>query len=130
MKPLSLTLVLLTAGLSGCVSVQMPAISETHPAHAEAEAGAIPGVSAALSRHADPVIAPELPIGAGAAHADRAPAPSIDHSAHGMADPAPADDPQAPGSLYVCPMHPEVTSDKPGKCPKCGMDLELREKSS
>ena len=25
---------------------------------------------------------------------------------------------------YQCPMHPEVTSDKPGKCPKCGMDLE------
>ncbi len=24
---------------------------------------------------------------------------------------------------YVCPMHPEVTSDKPGKCPKCGMKL-------
>jgi len=20
-------------------------------------------------------------------------------------------------------MHPEVTSDKPGKCPKCGMEL-------
>lgn len=25
---------------------------------------------------------------------------------------------------YVCPMHPEVTSDSPSKCPKCGMDLE------
>jgi hypothetical protein len=25
--------------------------------------------------------------------------------------------------LYVCPMHPEVTSDKPGKCPKCAMTL-------
>jgi len=25
---------------------------------------------------------------------------------------------------YTCPMHPEVISDKPGKCPKCGMDLE------
>jgi RND family efflux transporter MFP subunit len=25
--------------------------------------------------------------------------------------------------LYTCPMHPEVISDKPGKCPKCGMDL-------
>src|SRR5215211_9113185 len=24
---------------------------------------------------------------------------------------------------YVCPMHPEVTSDEPGSCPKCGMDL-------
>jgi membrane fusion protein, copper/silver efflux system len=24
---------------------------------------------------------------------------------------------------YVCPMHPEVTSNEPGKCPICGMDL-------
>src|SRR3990167_1625791 len=24
---------------------------------------------------------------------------------------------------YTCPMHPEVKSDKPGKCPKCGMTL-------
>lgn len=27
---------------------------------------------------------------------------------------------------YVCPMHPEVTSTAPGKCPKCGMDLVKR----
>ncbi len=26
---------------------------------------------------------------------------------------------------YYCPMHPEVISNKPGTCPKCGMDLEL-----
>ena len=26
---------------------------------------------------------------------------------------------------YVCPMHPEVTSTKRGKCPKCKMDLRL-----
>ena len=26
---------------------------------------------------------------------------------------------------YTCPMHPEVISDTPGECPKCGMDLEL-----
>lgn len=24
---------------------------------------------------------------------------------------------------YTCTMHPEVLSDKPGKCPKCGMNL-------
>ena len=24
---------------------------------------------------------------------------------------------------YTCSMHPEVKSDKPGKCPKCGMEL-------
>jgi Cu(I)/Ag(I) efflux system membrane fusion protein len=24
---------------------------------------------------------------------------------------------------YQCPMHPEVTSDRPGQCPICGMDL-------
>jgi Cu(I)/Ag(I) efflux system membrane fusion protein len=25
---------------------------------------------------------------------------------------------------YTCPMHPEVVSDEPGRCPKCGMYLE------
>jgi rubrerythrin len=29
---------------------------------------------------------------------------------------------------YFCPMHPEVVSDEPGKCPKCGMDLVPLEK--
>ena len=27
------------------------------------------------------------------------------------------------GISYTCSMHPEITSDKPGTCPKCGMDL-------
>ena len=31
--------------------------------------------------------------------------------------------------VYTCVMHPEVRSDKPGKCPKCGMDL-VPEKTS
>ncbi len=25
--------------------------------------------------------------------------------------------------IYICPMHPEVQSSKPGKCQKCDMDL-------
>jgi YHS domain-containing protein len=27
--------------------------------------------------------------------------------------------------FYACPMHPDVVSNEPGKCPKCGMDLVL-----
>jgi len=32
------------------------------------------------------------------------------------------------GTVYTCPMHPEVVSDKPGKCPTCGMNLEPKAK--
>lgn len=31
---------------------------------------------------------------------------------------------------YTCPMHPEVIRDKPGKCPKCGMDLVKKESTN
>jgi hypothetical protein len=33
----------------------------------------------------------------------------------------------SPGTVvYTCSMHPEVQSDKPGKCPKCNMDLIIK----
>ncbi len=59
-----------------------------------------------------------------------APAPAVDHSQHGGT--APTTQPNrtatpraapAAATVYTCPMHPEVTSDKPGTCPKCGMAL-------
>jgi Cu(I)/Ag(I) efflux system membrane fusion protein len=28
--------------------------------------------------------------------------------------------------VYTCPMHPNYTSDHPGQCPYCGMDLVKR----
>jgi hypothetical protein len=28
--------------------------------------------------------------------------------------------------IYTCPMHPEVQQPGPGKCPKCGMNLEKK----
>lgn len=38
---------------------------------------------------------------------------------------APADTaPAAAGTIYTCPMHPEIRQDHPGNCPKCGMTLE------
>ncbi|RXT25339.1 copper-translocating P-type ATPase [Rhizobium leguminosarum] len=36
----------------------------------------------------------------------------------------PAAKPAPKGTLYTCPMHPEVINDRPGDCPKCGMALE------
>ena len=32
--------------------------------------------------------------------------------------------PAAAGTVYTCPMHPEIRQDHPGNCPKCGMTLE------
>lgn len=29
--------------------------------------------------------------------------------------------------MYTCPMHPEISRDKPGNCPICGMDLVKKE---
>jgi Heavy metal binding domain len=36
------------------------------------------------------------------------------------------DAPESDQAGYVCPMHPEVRASSPGRCPKCGMHLELR----
>jgi Cu+-exporting ATPase len=33
-------------------------------------------------------------------------------------------EPAPPGTMYICPMDPEVRQDHPGTCPKCGMALE------
>jgi P-type Cu+ transporter len=48
------------------------------------------------------------------------------HHHHHRADPAaPAPVAQGkPGTVYTCPMHPEIRQDHPGNCPKCGMSLE------
>ncbi|WP_406565619.1 heavy metal-binding domain-containing protein [Halomonas jincaotanensis] len=40
-----------------------------------------------------------------------------------LGDRSPAD-PAPPGSIYTCPMHPEVRQEGPGNCPVCGMALE------
>ena len=34
------------------------------------------------------------------------------------------------GKKYTCSMHPEIESDQPGNCPKCGMKLVEKQKRS
>ena len=51
-----------------------------------------------------------------ARYASRAEAP-------GSLSTAPSGRPQA-GTIYTCPMHPQIRQDHPGNCPICGMTLE------
>jgi len=59
--------------------------------------------------------------------ASPSPGPHGTHAAPApAASPAPAATPKprpVAKAAYHCPMHPEVTSDKPGSCHLCGMDL-------
>ena len=48
--------------------------------------------------------------------ADPAQYVAASHQTHGSAPVA--------GTVYTCPMHPEVRQDRPGTCPICGMALE------
>jgi len=41
-------------------------------------------------------------------------------------EPKPPAPPPPAGTLYTCPMHPEIIRDAPGACPICGMALEPR----
>jgi Cu+-exporting ATPase len=51
-----------------------------------------------------------------------------DHHAHPTQDPPPqspsSDASSDGGTIYVCPMHPQIRRPAPGNCPICGMALE------
>ena len=79
--------------------------------------------SAAATRFRQLRSAPELE--GERAHLDRwlaAPPDKILALIAQMDDPAAMPETAGPVT-YACPMHPEVTSQEPGRCPKCGMKL-------
>jgi Cu+-exporting ATPase len=53
----------------------------------------------------------------------RANGEAVEGPAHDMAH-RPDEMPVPGGTIYTCPMHPEIRQDHPGHCPKCGMTLE------
>ena len=104
--------------LGGCVSIHVPVESGSsgHPASESASAGPIVGPPEALS-----IVAP-IQINVPAVSSNGAGA----HGGHGGM-PAPRNEKPGPsGAGYSCPMHPEVTSRVPDRCPKCGMELESK----
>jgi len=82
-----------------------------HPANPDAMAASLPERSTGLTTASEPTTD----------------GPRDRHMHGGSTAAAPASS-SAPATnaaaIYVCPMHPEVTSDQPDqRCPKCGMKL-------
>lgn len=69
-----------------------------------------------------PTTGPEAPASTAPAHHGH----HHDHASSGAAPHAGHSDAAAADVVYVCPMHPEVTSKAPGICPKCNMKLVPR----
>ena len=84
--------------LAGCTAPPRQDLPDTHPAHPAAAEAPAPPRSQTLA------VEPGGP--------PRAAAPSATATA-----------PAETGTVYTCPHHPEVVSDKPGECPKCHMKL-------
>ena len=101
-RPISIVLVLLVAG---CAARQFD-VPVSHPANPAAGEAPAPPVSATLNSDSANEVRPEEDE-----------APIAGHAHHTLGQPAAV----AP---YRCPMHADVRSDKPGRCPRCGMQLQ------
>lgn len=107
----------LTLALGGCVGpVEIAPLPYAHPAQPDAPAGTVPEVGSALHQ-THPIAASEAATSTGMSHGN------MNHQ------PANTNPAQADGR-FQCPMHAEVRSDKPGRCPVCGMNLVEQEKGT
>ena len=94
-----------------------PAAAESPPLAVNALAGGGPALEAS-----PPAAEPAEPPAPPAAHGEHQHGAAATPSDRGAKDHPPGGSEQQ-ATTYTCPMHPEVVSDKPGRCPKCGMNL-------
>jgi hypothetical protein len=132
----------LPLALAGCAAPPLnPAVSSDHPANPNAAEAPMRPPSSTLTASPSAELAPStsgsMP---GMQHAgqdmggmkhDMGGMSGMQHGGgvmQGMEHAAPSSRPATTqtATLYTCTMHPEVVSDKPGKCPKCGMKLVLK----
>lgn len=104
------TLLFIAALLAGCSGPPVRPLAATHPASADGPTGMV------VAPRAVAIVQP--------------PAQPMAHGEHRTASPpqpAPAPADALDQALYMCPMHPEVTSTDPNaRCPECGMRINKR----
>jgi hypothetical protein len=89
------------AALAACAPSELE-VPANHPGHPAARTGETPKTTPLASTPAPP---------------EPATAEPSPHAGHGEHEAT---------ATHACPMHPDVVSKEPGKCPICGMPLELR----
>ena len=120
-----LLMLALAVAVAGCAASPPadPAASVNHPANPNAAEAPLPPPSQVLTAAPSNEAAPsaDMPSTGHAGHDMEGMGHNMAGMDHSMSSSRPAASQHA--VLYTCVMHPEVVSDKPGKCPKCGMKL-------
>jgi hypothetical protein len=125
MKASIVGMALFASVLGGCAPVEPPPVGPNHPA--SPDAAQAPEASFPDALVVDEANLPAIPL-------EMQPGGVMDHGGGmmqprvaGMDTTRPASSTSNEAEIYTCPMHPEVLSKQPGKCPKCGMELVPRE---
>jgi hypothetical protein len=114
--------------LSSCATTQLPQLSSTNPASAEAREGRTPPPphlhGDELIQKANERLAGNAPVQPQYQPSEMGNMPGMQHDMHGTHEGMNMNGEQKPARIYwTCVIHPQVKQDKPGKCPICGMNL-------
>ncbi|MBI1189735.1 MAG: hypothetical protein GC200_03520 [Tepidisphaera sp.] len=120
------TPLVLIALLGGCAATYTePTLPPNHPANLGAGESPPPERSHTLDiGGAGAELVPSMPAAQPIEHGEPS-KPMPDMGSGGHKHETPPSSSASGEAIYTCPMHPEVTSDKPDqRCPKCGMKLK------